>query len=402
MSVSWGSEVRRGRLDGYVRGAALGALLAVALGLVPARVLAAGDSGRVVRHVRVGPAGIQIERFGPGDSSGRVVTRDHRNPEGVLKVSRHGVTVETRENGKGESVVIGGDSSGSGSSVIVNTGDAGLVRLFADARVPAGQTIPGDVVAVFGSVDVGGTVEGDVVAVFGSVRLRGGANVQGDAIAIGGVLDQPPDAHVSGQSVAVGLMSPGWGVPTLATLLTVVLLGWLVTLVLGWLLALLFPARMLQIGSTASRHSAGSFFLGLLSAPLFVIALVLLFITVVGIPFALLLPFVYLLAIWAGQIAGSYVLGCKLLRRQPGEGGLMGPILVGTFLVAVCFGLGAGFAVPEGLPRTLSLFFTLLGMLLIVGLSIIGTGALILSRVGSRPAQPASPAATPVAGTPAA
>jgi len=182
-------------------------------------------------------------------------------------------------------------------------------------------------------------------------------------------------------------------VPTLATLLAVVFLGWLVTLILGWLLALLFSERMLQIGSTASRHSAGSFFLGLLSAPLFVIALVLLFITVVGIPFALLLPFVYLLAIWAGQVAGSYVLGCKILHRRPGEGGLMGPIFVGTLLVALCFGLGAALAVPEGLPRTLSLFFTLLGVLLVVGLSIIGTGALILSRVGSRPTQPASPAA---------
>ncbi len=383
MSVSWGSEVRSGRVGGRARGAVTGALLAIALGLVPALTLAASDSGRVVRRVRIGPAGIQIERSGPGDSTDRPEARARREPEGVLKVGPHGVTVETRESGEGESVVVGGDASGNGTSIVVNTGDAGLVRLFADARVPAGKTIPGD-----------------VVAVFGSVRLRPGASVEGDAVAIGGVLDQPPDARVSGQSVAIGLLSPGWGVPTLATLLTVVLLGWLVTLVLGWLLALLFSERMLQIGSTASRHSAGSFFLGLLSAPLFVIALVLLFITVVGIPFALLLPFVYLLAIWAGQIAGSYVLGCKILRRRPGEGGLMGPILVGTFLVALCFGLGAGFAVPEGLPRTLSLFFTLLGVLLVVGLSIIGTGALILSRVGSRPAQPASGSAA--VGTPAA
>jgi hypothetical protein len=376
-------------MGGWARGAAIGALLTLVLGAGPA--LAAGDSGRVVRHVRIGPAGIEIERSGPGDSVGRAGAHAHRRPDGVIKVGRHGLTVETRERGEDESVVIGSSDSAGGTAIVVNAGEAGLVRLFADARVPAGRTIPGDVVAVFGSVDVAGSVEGDVVAVFGSVRLRPGATVEGDAVAIGGVLDQPPEAHVSGQSVAIGVMSPGWGVPTLATLLTVVLLGWLVTLVLGWLLALLFPERMLRIGGTASRHSAGSFFLGLLSAPLFVIALVLLFITVVGIPFALLLPFVYLLAIWAGQIAGSYVLGCKLLRRRPGEGGLMGPILAGTFLVALCFGLGAGLAVPEGWPRTLSLFFTMLGLLLVVGLSIIGTGALILSRVGSRPADTAVP-----------
>ena len=399
MSASWASEVRVGSSAGRWQAAAVGsALLALALSLPPALALAASDSGRVVRHVLIGPAGIQIERYGSGDSTGRTDTPVRKGAEGVIRVGRHGLTVDTRESRGGESVVVGGDESGHGTSITVNAGDAGLVRLFADARVPAGVTVPGDVIAVFGSADVAGTVQGDVVAVFGSTRLRPGANVEGDAVAIGGVLDQPPGAHVSGQSVAIGIMSPGWGVPTMATLLTGVLLGWVATLILGWLLALLFPERMLRIGGTASRHGAGSFFLGLLSAPLFVIALVLLFITVVGIPFALLLPFVYLLAIWAGQIAGSYVLGCKILRRRPGEGGLMAPIVVGTLLVALLFVLGVAFAVPEGLSRTLSLFFTLLGVLLIVGFSIIGTGALLLSRVGSRPAQtPAAPAANPVA-----
>lgn len=363
MSVSWGSEVRSGWSGGRAW-----VSLALALSLAPALAFAASDSGKVVRRVFIGPAGIQIERSGPGDSTGRVERPGRAHPEGVLRVGRHGLTVETRESRGGERVVVGEGGSGNGTSLVVNTGEAGLVRLFADAHVPAGRTIPGDVVAVFGSADIAGTVEGDVVAVFGSVRLRPGASVEGDAIAIGGVLEQPSSAHVSGQSVALGILSPCWGVPTLAMLLTVVLLGWLATLFLGWLLALLFPERMLRIGGTASRHSAGSFFLGLLSAPLFVIALVLLFITVVGIPFALLLPFVYLLAIWAGQIAGSYVLGCKLLRRRPGEGGLMGPTFVGTLLIALFFVLGAALAVAEGLPRTLSLFFTLLGMLLIVGL----------------------------------
>jgi hypothetical protein len=372
-------------------------LVALALGLAPAWASGAGDSGRVVRHVLIGPAGIQIERFG-ADSGDTGTVRGHRARDGVVRIGRHGITVEKH----GESVTVGGDESGRGTSVVVNSGDAGLVRVFADAHVPAGETVPGDVVAVFGSADVEGTVEGDVVAVFGSVRLHPGASVQGDAIAVGGVLDHPAGAHVSGQSVALGLLTPGWGVPTLATLLLGVLFGWVATLILGWLLALVFPERMRRIGATASRHTAGSFFLGLVSAPLFVIAMVLLFVTVIGIPFAVLLPFVYVLSVWAGQIAGCYVLGCKIVGRKPGEGGLMGPIVTGTLLVAGLFVLGAAFAIPEGLSRTFSLFFTLLGVLLIVGLSTIGTGALILSRVGSKGPQPDPQAASPALAGPQA
>jgi len=46
--------------------------------------------------------------------------------------------------------------------------------------------------------------------------------------------------------------------------------------------------------------------------------------------------------------------------------------------------------------RTFALFFTLIGVLLVTGLSILGTGALIVSRFGSRSREPAPmPAAIP-------
>lgn len=372
MWASWASEART----------ALARRLAIALAAIALCAATAGaavDSGRVVRHVRIGPAGIQIERFGR-DSAASEPVRTRRHGD-VVRIGRHGITV-TDEGDSGE-VVIGGSSR----AIVVNA-EGGLVRVFSDAIVRPGEVIPGDVVAVIGSADVQGTVEGDVVAVFGSVRLHPGSTVQGDAVAIGGVLEQPEGAHVGGQSVELGLLAPGWGRPAAVTLLAGILLGWIATLILGWLLALIFPERLRIIGATASRHTAGSLFLGLVSAPLFVIAMVLLFVTVIGIPFAVLLPFLYLLAVWAGQIAASYVLGCKILRRRPGEGGLMGPITVGTLLIAVLFVLGAVLAISGALAIGVSLFFTVLGLLLAVGLATIGTGALLLSRFGSRPPQP--------------
>jgi hypothetical protein len=394
MSASWGSDSRV-RASGTLTRLALCAVLLAVAGPASGAV----DTGRVVRHVRIGPAGIQIERY-EGDSSGWTPTHRARRADGVIRVGRRGITiVDGQGDDSSESVVVGGDD-GHGS-IVVNAGDAGLVRVFADATVRPGESIPGDVVTVFGSADVQGDVQGDAVAVFGSLRLHPGATVQGDAIAIGGVLEHPPGAHVGGQSVALGLMTPGWSAPTLATLLLGVLLGWLATLILGGLLALVFPDRMRAIGATASRHTAGSLFLGLVSAPLFVIAMVLLCVTVIGIPFAVLLPFAYVFSVWAGQVAASYVLGCRILRRRPGEGGLIGGIFMGTMLVTLFFVLGAVFAIPEGLSRTASLFFTALGLLLIVGLSTIGTGALLLSRVGSRHPQPpvgSGPGGAPVPG----
>jgi len=348
----------------------------------------------VVRRVHIGPAAIEVEDYGRAERErAREIKREVRDRvrahvRDVIRVGPHGVTVVSSDSGEAsdENEDVGDHG------IVVATGDAGLVRVFADARVPAGEAVQGDVVAVFGSVDVEGTVAGDAVAVFGSVRLHPGARVEGDAVAIGGVLEHPAGAQVSGQSVALGFFLPGWGPPSLVVLLGAVLLGWLATLLVGWLLALLFPERMRRIGATASRYTAGSLFLGLLSAPLFVIALVLLVITLVGIPFAFLLVLLYPFAIWAGQIVALSVLGSRILRRKPGDGGLVGPIGAGSLLVGLLFVAGAVCAIPEGPVRTLSLFFTLLGVLLLLGLTIIGTGALILSRVGSRSAEPPLPA----------
>jgi hypothetical protein len=350
-------------------------VLAAALllaGVAAARVVKsrAADTTRSVRSVTITDQGVRIDGVGGGEEPDQVDV----NIGDVVRIHAHG------DSGSGvRRVRIGGPV------VVVDNGSSGMVRLFADAEVPAGERIEGDVVAVFGSVLVKGHIAGNAVAVFGSVSLAPNAQVDGDVVAIGGGLDQAPGAVVNGESVSLGLFSWWPGVPTLPMLLLGVFGAWFLSLLVAGLLTLVFPDRMARIATTASQRTAGSFVLGVASAPLFVIALVLLLITVVGIPFALLLPLVYCLAIWAGQIAATQVLGCRLLRRRLGERGPMGPIAVGSLFVAVFFVLGAILAGPPGASRTLALFFTLLGTLLVLGLSLIGTGAVLLSRFGSRP-----------------
>ena len=179
------------------------------------------------------------------------------------------------------------------------------------------------------------------------------------------------------------------------------LAGWLATLLLAWLLSLLLSGAMMRVGVAASRHTAGSFFLGLVSAPFLLVvgAFVVLAAAVVGASLAWPVLVLGLLLPWVGQVAGTYVLGCKLMGRRPGESRLMAPVFVGSLVVALIFLAGVALSVPAGLARSLSLFFAMLGVLVIGVLSTIGVGAMLIAPMGARPS-PAAPGVPPVPAQP--
>ncbi len=279
-----------------------------------------------------------------------------------------------------------------GPMIIVDDDDEGLVRVFADAEVGPDERIEGDVVAVFGSVEVEGQVDGDVVAVFGSVILKPTAVVDGDVVAIGGALDHQSGADVRGESVSLGILSWAPSMPALPMLLAIVFTCWLVSMLFGSLLLLIAPERMQRVSQTAVQRTGASLLMGIASAPMVVILIVLLLITVVGIPFAILLPLAYKLALWGGQLACTQVIGARLLRRPLNAVNPYGALAAGTLFVAGFFVLAAVLAGPPGLSRTAALFFTLLGMLFVVGLSTVGIGAVLLSRFGAGPRAVPEPA----------
>jgi hypothetical protein len=314
---------------------------------------------------------------------GRISTHVHGHSTHRIEIDGHGVVV-SRTSADSDSArgSMPGDIDVGPVSV---HGDNGIVRLFSDAVVPAGERVDGDVVAVFGSVRVEGEVEGAAVAVFGSLDLRRGAIVHGDAVAVGGAMREGDGARVDGQTVQVGFLPLTLGLPGLPVVLAMIALAWLVSLFFGWLAAALFPARLARVAVTSSRRTLASLLLGIFSGPLVCIATMVLLVTVVGIPIAVLLPLVYVAVLYVGQLAATYVLGCKLTRRRLGEGGVAMPLISGSLLVASIFGFGAILWETPGIVRTVALFFLLVGALLVVGLTTIGTGAFLLSRAGSRP-----------------
>jgi hypothetical protein len=317
----------------------------------------------------------------------------HARERGVkrIEIDHHGVTV-TRTGSDSDTSVVTLDGDVDAGPIVVHGGGNGVVRLFSDAVVRAGERVDGDVVAVFGSVRVEGEVEGAAVAVFGSLDLRRGAVVHGDAVAVGGALREGDGSRVDGQTVQVGFLPLTLGLPGLPVVLSMIALAWLVSVFFGWMAAALFPARLARVAVTSSRRTLASMLLGVASGPLVCMATMVLLVTVVGIPIAVLLPFVYMAVLYAGQLAATYVLGCKLTRRRLGSGGVTAPLVSGSLLVASIFAFGVILWETPGIVRTVALFFLMVGGLLVTGLTTIGAGAFLLSRAGSRPTDIDGPA----------
>jgi hypothetical protein len=385
MSASWASS----------RSAHLLTAAALAAGLLlgsasPAMVRAAPrDSIRAVEGVRVTDRGIRIR--GGSDAHGDTVPRAGRTKPvdadimlGDQHIRIRGNVVDATGNGKNVHVV--------GPIVQVNGENADMVRVFSDAEVAADERVEGDVVAVFGSVRVRGRVSGNAIAVFGSIRLDPGAVVDGDAVAVGGVLDQEPGAVVSGQSVSVEpgigrLLRPGALVGS-GGLMALVALLLLVPMLLGALFLVIAPARMMRVAATAADRPLISLLLGMVSGPLAFILMCVLFITLVGIPLALLTPLFYGVLSHAGFVAATCVIGSRLLRRDLGQGGTMAPYFTGSLFSTALTLLGLAGLFQPGIFRPMGFFLVLLAVLFGAGLSMIGTGAALLTRFGSAPREP--------------
>lgn len=388
MSASWLSEPLHGQ---RVMPAVL---VILALGLVGpgsdarAQSASAVDSGSRVSRIRVSDRGILVNgelvrdtvRDGSGDWS------DRRERRARL---RERIRARVR-----------GDADG----IDLHDSGTGIVRIWSDAYVPAGEVVDGEVVAVFGSVTVEGTVTREVVAVMGSVHLKPGARVDGDVVSIGGSIEQAEGVTVKGESVQLGFSPITFGLPARSVILFAIAAGWLVSMFTGWIFALLFPSGMLRVTTVVERRPAASFFLGVLSVPGFFVALILLCITVIGIPLAVLLPMLYMLVGYAGQLAATAVLGARIIRRSLADG-VMAPLLVGTVFVAALLGVGAVMLVGGGGAQPVAFFLLLSGALLLLGLGALGTGAFMLSRFGTRPRDvvwrghaPRSADASPIAG----
>jgi hypothetical protein len=274
-----------------------------------------------------------------------------------------------------------------------------------DVVVERGEHVLGHVFAMGGNVTIRGVVDDDVVAMGGDVTLEDGAQVRGDVVSLGGTVHKAATATILGSNVTVGGLPKrffdfrtmdffGNGIRFVGALFN--LAFWLL---LGWVVVMISAGRSRRVLAHIEQKPMASIswgFLGIVAIIPGTVAValvaVLLVVTIIGIPVAVLLLLGYVLAVIAllfwGGVLGASALGNWLIHRlspRLGEPTLVRSTLIGIVAIGLLGLIGPlframGLAIP---PAAL-----LGGLLGVIGKSIqslallAGVGGVLRARAG--------------------
>ena len=284
------------------------------------------------------------------------------------------------------------------------------VRIGGSVTVDADEIITGDVVAIGGSARVDGEVRGQVVAVGGDVELGPNAVVTGDTVVVGGTLHRDPAAELRGdvQEIGLGMIdfdewSPRvfgpWldaGMSSMFRLISTLVRVGVLCLLVG-LVMLVAHEQVARVGRRAAVEPVKSGIVGILSqllfVPLLVVTVIVLIITIIGIPLLLLIPFVILGFAIVGLLGFSsvahYVGGLVNVRFGWSERGQVATALLGVLVIVSPLLLSRFAALAGGFvfPITFSLSF--IGTVVEYLAWTVGFGAVALARLSPTPLPPA-------------
>jgi cytoskeletal protein CcmA (bactofilin family) len=264
--------------------------------------------------------------------------------------------------------VVEGDLAAIGGSVLVDGTVAGDVQVSGGSvLVRDGARIGGTLEAAAGSIRMDGQVAGDARLAGETVTVGPAAVVGGDLLYDAGTFTASPDASVAGTVRAQdGIVTgdPVIAPPAIPRGVGAVY-GLLANLVLGAALLLVVPRFTDTVRGVGTRQTLRSGGVGLLTLVGVPVALVLVALTVVGIPLSLAGALAFALLLWVGFVYGSLVTGTWLLSLLDREGRWLA--------------LGVGLAVV-----------TLVGLVPFVGgvveflVLLVGLGAFVLVVRGAR------------------
>jgi hypothetical protein len=281
------------------------------------------------------------------------------------------------------------------------------VRVGGNITVAEDERVTGAVVAVAGSITVNGRVLQDVVAVAGNVHLGRHAEVRGDVVVVGGTVEQDPGAVVHGKVSEVAFsipgvrIRPGFHFPNLpgfdsgqwrairlfASLLRMALFALLAVLVL-----LLAPTAAGRVQYAIATQPWKSALVGLLAqlffVPVLVLVVVVLAVSIIGIPLLLLVPF-GILAFFAALLLGFTGAATGLARLvQPGSP-WAGPrgisaLVVGLAMIWGITVVGRIVGLGGGPLAVIGAGLVFVGFVIEYAAWTIGLGGALLTRFGRR------------------
>ncbi len=298
--------------------------------------------------------------------------------------------------------------SGDDSFGITERRGGARVRIGGDVHVGENETVGDAVVVVLGRARIDGRVNGDVVAVGGGVSLGPKSNVLGSVTAVGGDIQRSDGARVGGEvnEVRVNLPRMGpmvnfsprhmdswlwWpfsaGDRLVATLLRLAVVGLFASIVV-----LVAPVKVRRVSERVAVEPLKAGIVGLaaqlLFVPLIVLTVLILIVSIVGIPLLVLVPVgvvVLLLAFLLGFTSTGFAVGDLVSRRfASSRMTMIGALAVGLALV---WGLTvvARFAGMAGAPvRALFSLVLFAGFVVEYVAWTVGLGGVLLSRFGRR------------------
>jgi hypothetical protein len=279
--------------------------------------------------------------------------------------------------------------------------DQPSVGIFSNVRVEKGKVHSDDVVCIGGKATIEGTVQGEIVVILGELEMTGearedvvtvlsktrlgpGVKIGGELVQVLGEVDRDPSVQVSGQEVNVGANLPAplrrvlaGGIVGLYVLIK--LFELLLCAVVLFLAVFVAPERVGRMAEVLEDRWPASLGYGVLGLLGLIVAIVILAITFIGIPVAILLG----LAAWVlglmGIAAALSILGRKIatgagLTTEPPT--LLGATVIGFLVVAVIR------------------FIPVLGDIVWCILTLMGWGVVLITRLGS-PAVGSAPGAPP-------
>jgi hypothetical protein len=278
--------------------------------------------------------------------------------------------------------------------VHVRSAGEDLVKFGKDVVIEEDETIDGSVVIICGNLEVKGTVTEDAVSICGDVKVDSTGVIEGSAVSVGGEIKKENGATVRGQKTTVSFgpkiglfrftpFAGGiYGFAFIARIIKIIFF-----LFIGIVVISIAPRHVTKVKDRINQDFFKCALIGFIAEILILPVFLLLIITIIGIPLAILVePLLVVVTFVLGYTAVSYFVGEKLKDRTNLKPQTPLITLIIGILAVEAILLAARLVGILGHPfAPISWILTFFGWAFWYVVITTGFGAAILTRLGTRP-----------------